>query len=128
MLYKSNISSMNINSRWSCQTPFLPFHFPCNFIYIFYFFMKVFSILKLFCNKVKDAHIIKIVQQAKKKSRTPFTIYGRSLRISKRVLEWQAPLNGLQMQQKTSFILKYNTQATHREIGIYTSGETVFSL
>lgn len=77
------------------QTPFLPIHFLFSFICTFYFFMKLFSILKLFCNKVKGIHIINIVQQAKKKSRTPITIYGRSLHISQRVLEWQAPLDFL---------------------------------
>lgn len=123
MFYRSNISSMNISSRWSCQTPFLPFPFPWYFIYTFYFFMKLFSILKLFCNKVKGVHIIKIVQEVKKKSRTPFTICGRSLHISQRVLEWQACLDCLQMQQKTSFLLKYNTQATHREISIAPVGK-----
>lgn len=123
MLYRSNISSMSINSRWSCQTPFLPFHFPWNFIYTFHFFLKLFYILKLFCNKIKGVHIIKMVQQAKKKSKTPFTICGRSLHISQKVLEWQAPLDCLQKQQKTSFLLKYNTEATHWEIAIYTSGE-----
>lgn len=120
----ATLGSTNISSRWSCQAPFFSLEMIQFYLYILLLPETFLCLMIFFCNKVKGVHIIRRVQQAKKKARSAFTIYGRLMNISQRVPEWQVPINCLQLQQNPSSLLKHNTQGTRWEISIYTSGET----